>query len=172
MDDYRVPVVLASGVLLVIGGVLARTGVWRTWHMWRANPDIPFMVRNAWAAALPAGLTFIAAGVAGSSLPISRSTIVVGTVAMLVALCGLAVTVLIAWRPPDWVKPDWLRRTGTRATCRNRHHFDVRPCRPRVSTFRVDRLGRLVHPHALDGLRSIRSRWDGLSDLVACGSKR
>ncbi len=106
----RIFIALLMGSIFVVLGFCAKLGIWRRWQAWQTDDGVPFLLRNAWAAMIPGGMAFVAVGVAGSMLPLRRDSLVIPSLALLIAFAGLTIAVLMAYRPPRWIKPRWLQR--------------------------------------------------------------
>jgi hypothetical protein len=97
---------VAGGIVLLLMGVLSRTGAYRRWEPWYRNPNLPFYVRNLAFAMLPFGVCVLAFMI-GALIGEGNK----GIAAAFVGIAFLAFALGIAFmvKPPRWLKPDWIK---------------------------------------------------------------
>ena len=123
----RIFIALLMGSIFVVLGFCAKLGIWRRWQAWQTDDGVPFLLRNAWAAMIPGGMAFVAVGVAGSMLPLRRDSLVIPSLALLIAFAGLTIAVLMAYRPPRADNVAWALRCSLFSSQRAQELFQSLP---------------------------------------------
>jgi hypothetical protein len=98
---------IGTGTLLIVAGIGVRTGLLRGWVPMHQTPGLPLILRNAPFVLIPGGLFPIGAVVVGN-WPSDQPSSLRALIAIGLAFLPLVILV-VAHRPPAWLKPDWLR---------------------------------------------------------------